>query len=419
MSGMSGMSGMRSGRIVRAAALAVLAASAIASPAHADSVTLSGTTIPIRDCAVLDIRSGRVHYRGGNGRRHMRELDAVSMLSFDDLPELDEAELSYHSGDTDAAIHGLLRALLRADREVERLWVRVRLARVHDERGEYVQAAGHAVAIMLMREEAHWTSLEPTATPDDPGYPATHETWTLLTEAQARIRLRSLRPVVQRLSKTIEPIHARAVHAWTGPEIPPDATRSGWPVDRIRAGDFKEPAYPRITTPRSSQKASSRDSRRRATDDERGGHEGGDEWGFDAPRGASGKYAAMDAPAALETLLREERFAEALERCERVAGSPGERRLGLFLYQHGRALVGVGRPRDAAIMFMRCAILYESSVAAAPSLLETARIYRDFYRNDATARRLVEQAKRVATAKGRAAVEKNGNALLETLARQP
>ncbi|MCP3905527.1 MAG: hypothetical protein GY715_18020 [Planctomycetes bacterium] len=389
----------------------LLAAGVPGSRASADAVTLRGTTIPIRGCGVLDIRSGRVHFRNAGGRRLMRELDDVTLLSFDDLPELDEAEIRYHAGDTEGAVHALLQALLRADREVERLWVRARLARVHDERGEYVQAAGHAAAVLLLREESHWASLEPMSRPNDPGYPATREAWELLAEARQRVRLRSLRPVVERLSATVEPIHARRRAAWRGPKIPPNGTRSGWPLDRIRAGSFDEPPFPLAGAgaPTRGARAGSRPDEPAPAD------EGA--WGFDAPRGASGKYAAMDAPAAIEALLREERFAEAMDRCERVAKGPGDRALGLFLHQHGRALLGVGRPRDAAIMFMRCAILHESSVAAAPSLLETAKIYRDFYRNDDTARRLAERAMRVAPDTMRNAVEKEANALLATLGR--
>jgi hypothetical protein len=389
-------------------ALIVLATTTLAPRAAADAVTLRGTTIPIRDCTILDIRSGRLHFRNANGRRQMRELEEVSLLSFADLPGLDEAELSYRGGDTKEAVHGMLRALLSADRNVQRLWVRVRLARVHGERGEFVQAAGHVAALMIMREEAHWASLAPTGEPNAPGYPATHEAWTLLGEAKERVRLSALRPVIERLLASIEPIHERAAAAWTGPKIEPGSTRSGWPVDRIRAGRFDEPPRPGGRRPVRGP----RGPRPTAADDAAET----DEWGFDAPRGLSGKYAAMDAPAALEALLREQRFAEALERCERIAQEPGERRLGVFLHQHGRALLGVGRPRDAAITFMRCAILYESSAAAAPSLLETARIYRDFYRNDATARRLAERALLVATDEARGAVEKDARALLETLA---
>ena len=42
-----------------------------------------------------------------------------------------------------------------------------------------------------------------------------------------------------------------------------------------------------------------------------------------------------------------------------MADRPGGRSVSRFLHQYGRALAGAGRPRDAAVVYMQVAVLYE------------------------------------------------------------
>ena len=66
------------------------------------------------------------------------------------------------------------------------------------------------------------------------------------------------------------------------------------------------------------------------------------------------------------------RFPEAVLLCEETARDVGRRDLDRLLYQFGAALRGAGRPADAAVMHLRCAILYPQSAFAPASLIETA-----------------------------------------------
>ncbi len=118
----------------------------------------------------------------------------------------------------------------------------------------------------------------------------------------------------------------------------------------------------------------------------------------------------------IDALLESEHWAQAVAACERVARRVGKRDLGRFLHQYGRALAGDRRPRDAAVMFVRSATLFGDSPYAAASLLETAIIYRDVFRDPATARRLVERSLTLAAPPGRPQVADRARAVLETLA---
>ena len=119
--------------------------------------------------------------------------------------------------------------------------------------------------------------------------------------------------------------------------------------------------------------------------------------------------------AAIAALRAAGHATEAPGACARVERRVGRRDLGRFLHQSGRALVGAGRPRDAAVMFVRCATLYGDSPHAAPSLIETAIIYRDIFRDPTTARRLVERSLNLAARPGRPQVADRPRAVLETL----
>ena len=107
-----------------------------------------------------------------------------------------------------------------------------------------------------------------------------------------------------------------------------------------------------------------------------------------------------DSPEAIDRLLERDQFKAALEACRRVGTRPGNRDLSRLLFQYGRAYRGAGQPRDALVMFVRCAVLYPDSVDAPAALMETALIYRDVIGQPDTARRLLEHARAVASMLG-------------------
>ena len=373
------------------------------------------SSIPLRGCVIQEIKLGRVYFRDRGGRRQWREIEQVDALGFDGFEELDAAERMFATGDRTAGLHALLRALLAADTEVETLWVRVRLVRVHDARGEYVQAATHAAAVFLLRDESYWRHLEPTSAPDEPGYAAAQEAMELFQRAQAAVTNHDLRQVVDRLVATVGPIRDALAATYDGPPRGAGSTVSGFDLEAVRSG--------------SSAVAGDKAPRRSAADRPDGlpsrpgprnpaARPPADRESRDPPRVGGG---AIDGPVAIDALLAAGRSAEALARCERAARNPGGRSLSRLLYQYGRCLQLEGRPHDAAVMFMRCALLYESSPFAGPSLLDAAVVHRDVFGDSGAARRLAERALALAGGRpdGRHGITDRARKILLTLPPPP
>lgn len=381
-------------------AAAIALAAAGSGPAAGDTVTLAGSSIPLRGCRVEAVQSGRVFYRDSRGRRHQRGLDEVAALGFDGLGDLDEAERAIAAGDLAGGVGRLLAAMLQADSDLHRAWLHVRLSVTHDLLGQYVQAAGHAAAVFEADGDAYWLRLEPLSEPDEPGYAAAREALLALQQARRRVKHPEIAPVIERMLGRVRPIHDRLADRYHGPPIEPGSTISGVPRELIRSGRTAPEAGSSTDAPRTLPSRPA-DENKRAE-----------------PTGAPGAPAAREAPdsaASIDALLAAGHRTEALAACARVERRVGRRDLGRFLHQYGRALVGAGRPRDAAVMFVRCATLYGDSPHAAPSLIETAIIYRDVFGDPATARRLVERSLNLAARPGRPQVADRARAVLETL----
>jgi tetratricopeptide (TPR) repeat protein len=109
---------------------------------------------------------------------------------------------------------------------------------------------------------------------------------------------------------------------------------------------------------------------------------------------------AGDSPAAIDSLLSQSKWSEALAVCERVSDNPGDRDLAHLLAQTGTALVHLDRAEDAAVAFARCAVLFPDTPDADQALIQLAIVYRDHYRKSDTARRLLQRAIDRATAQG-------------------
>lgn len=379
-------------RTLISAALALLAGGA--GPASADTLTLTGSSIPLRDCRVEAVRGGRVFYLDSRGRRHRRGLDEVEALGFDGLGELDEAERALAAGDLAEGVRRLLAALVAAESDLQRSWIHVRLSMTHDLLGQHVQAAGHAAAVFAADDDPYWRRLEPLSEPDEPSYAAAREALLALQEARRRVKHPEMAPLVERMLMRVRPIHDRLAARYSGPPIEPGSTISGVLRTHIRAGLTPESPPAPATRPAGP---------------------GDPPKPTDQPADLESRE-TPDSPRAIDLLLEAQRWAQAVAACERVAQRVGKRDLGRFLHQYGRALAGDRRPRDAAVMFVRSATLFGDSAYAAASLLETAIIYRDGFRNSASARRLADRGLDLAMRQGRTQVAERARAVLESLA---
>ena len=374
----------------------------LTSSAHADSITLDGSSIPLRGCTIRAIQNGRVYFLDSLNRQQHRPLSEIEALGFDGLEQLDRAEAWIAEGLYANAIDHLLMAALRAQTTVQRLWVEHRLARVHNYLGEYVQAAGHAAAVFLIQDDPYWQRLIPRGEVNEPPYAAAKEAMDLLDQAGRTVTSSQLQQKVREMTRRIRPVHDRLAAAYQGPPIEPGSTISGilksqidkppseaaTPAGPDQPKGTEKPAPPRTVKP--SQPTP-------------------------PPAPTPSPSAGPDSAEAIDRMLTARRPVDALAICERVAEAPGDRDLSRFLYQYGMALTGVGRERDAAVMFARCAVLFGRSSFAAPSLIETASIYHTVYRQPRTAQRLLERAIATATAQGQGEVVKRARRRLGTL----
>jgi hypothetical protein len=379
--------------------------------ARADTLTLRGSSIPLRGCTIQDVKSGRVYYLDARGRRQWREIEEVDTIGFDGLEALDAAEALLAEAPSPDGVRQLLRALLEADADLERLWVRVRLVQVHERRDEHVQAAGHAAVVFRLRDEASWRGLAPIGGAESASFPALHEALLEIEASSRSVRSGDLREQLRRMRAMIEPAHDRARAAWQEPVPGPGDTLSGIPVEQLRAPAKVETGAPEPApepTAAPPQPAVERPEAAPATPPRP------DPASKPAPR-RSPSSAAADASERIDRLLEEGRAAEALALCKRLAADPGQAHVSQLLFQYGRCLAAAGHPRDAVVMYLRCAILHESSAFAPPSLIEAARIHRDVWGDTAAARRLLDRAIRAATLLGRADDVGEAERLLRTV----
>jgi tetratricopeptide (TPR) repeat protein len=356
------------------------------STAAGDTITFMGSNIPLRDCRIQALRGGSVHYLDGNGRRQQRSLDQVSALGFDGLAELDQAESALNAGDLEPGFNMLLVAMLKAQPGLQRLWLHVRLWQAHTNRGEHIQAAGHAAAVMSLSDDPHWRGLEPAANMNEPAFPAAKESLESLQSALKSVKNADLRASIDRMIRRVQPVHDRLARRYTGPPIPAGSTISGVSThDLARLMDQARPVpagHPATEAPAPRREDSPRDAAASRDD-------------------LAGSFTDPGSPQSLDALLGAKRWLDALAACERIAVDPGtDRELGHFLFQYGIALDGAGRAEDAAIMFARCAVLFPESPDASQSLIHIAIIYRDHHRQIEQARRLLQRAAEHAAAHG-------------------
>jgi hypothetical protein len=336
----------------------------------------------------------------------MRTPQVGRTISFDALPDLDDAEQLIRQRDFEAAVLPLARARFRAVNETQRLWAHARLAWVHNALGQYAQAAGHAAAVFARDDHAAWSSLAPTCDPAgpaasnlQPNLAGAAEALHHLTSARESVRTQALQAQLDLMILHVRPVHERLSREPRGPAFEPGATISGIPLKELEGAA----SPPQATTPPPGVTDRPAESTSPPPQPDRA-------------RTETSSTAVSDIPAEkIDELLNAGRFSEALALCERVAAGPGSRSLSRFLLQHGRALAGTGQSLDATVMFTRCAVLYADSTEAAAALLEAAVIHRDVIGNAGAARRLAERAAAEAHRRGDAALQDRARSVLRSL----
>ena len=372
---------------------------AITGSAAADSITLDASSIPLRGCTIRAIQNGRVYFLDPANRQQHRPLDEVEALGFDGLEQLDQAEAWIAERQYPEAITHLLSAALDAQTPLQRLWVHQRLARVHNYQGDYVQAAGHAATVFLLQDDPYWQRLKPRGEMNEPSYAAAKEAMDLLNQAGRKITSSQLQRAVREMTRHIRSVFARLSKTYQGPPIEPSSTISGILKSQI-GKTYSESATP---APTDQTKPSDKPTPSRTAKPNK-----------PTPTPPPTPI-RTDSADEIDRLLAAGRPVDALALCRRAAEAPGERDLSRLLYQYGLALSGVGREREGAVMFVRCAVLFGGSNFAAPSLIETASIYQKVFRQPPAAQRLLERAIATATARVQPQVVNRARRALATL----
>jgi tetratricopeptide (TPR) repeat protein len=339
--------------------------------ARADSVQLVGEREALTNARIVTITSGAVSFADAAGRLHVEPIGRIARLGWDDLPESERAHEAIASRDHAAARTLLMQGLASLDEaspRAQRIWLRAQLALAHAALQEHVQAVGHAAVVFTLDDHEAWADLVPEGRMSAPPFAAAAEALGNLQSADETVRSPQLRARLDLWLVTVRAMHERLARHHDGPPFEPGRTLSGVPIDQLRK-PVAQPEGSRPKTPR--QSAPGVDS----------------STGETVPPNRAGE--TVDS---IDRLIQAGRFAEAVDACASAARRPDERSLSRLLHQYGRALEGAGRPRDAAVMYMRCAILYADSTEAPAALVATAAIYKATYDDPATARRLLERA---------------------------
>lgn len=373
-------------------AFAVAIAVVLTSAARGDTITLHGRSFPLTDCTIDSIEAGRVYFDDARGRSRFEEVNRIAKLGFDGHDALDAGQQAMIDQDRDTAVAYLRVAAFEARDELPRLWTHVQLAQVHSFRGEFVEASGHLGTVLTIQSDPYWRRLAPNGEPNQPTLAAAAEAVQRLSEARRAARDSRVQRAIDTLLALVQPVRNQLAANYRGPAVDPRNTISGLTEAEARAAlqaIIARVAQPLAAPPENDPTANTPTGAPAPL----------------APERVDARSGAADASArAIDQMLREGRAPEAVEMCRQIAQAPGERDLARFLHQYGASLRGVDEHRDAAIMFVRCAVLYPGSEFAAPSLVETALIYRDIVGDHDGARRLLDRASELATVHRQSAV---------------
>jgi len=341
----------------------------------ADTVTRRGASFTLRDCNVQRIAHGKVHYISPTGQPRSEPYQDIASIGFDGLPALDEAEKHLRANELTDARDDLLKAYVQADNNTQRVWLHSRLALVHDLRGEYVAAARHFAGVLALDPHLAWMDLAPISEPAEATVPLMREALHALQRAGETVDKQRLKTVINEMIQNIEPMHGQKNAAYDGPSFESGETVSGIPVSDIRENKRTSTADAQPDRPRKSDRSRADDRTPPSNEaDNPGAH--------------------------IDSLLERGRFSDALAQCESLARNTAGYSLARLLYQYGRSLHGVGRPRDASVQFTRCAIHFPNSRFAALSWLAAAKIHVNVFDDKPTARRLLEKAHEISREHG-------------------
>ena len=354
--------------------------------AQADSLTFIGSSIPLRGITIRTIQDGRIYLFDASDRQGSHGLDKIDSISFDDLEEMDLAEEEFNKGNYQAAVEGFLVAALKAKTNTHRLWIYQRLAQTHNYQGQYVQAAGHAATVFMLQEDLYWRRLVPRGGVNEPSYAAAAEAMHKLSQAARKLKQPQLKRSVNEIIAAVRPVFDKLKADYKGEPYKPGSTISG--IEKSQIGKARFEAAKASQQPKEKPKPPK-------TPVDVTGNKKQNPPGRATP--SSSESIGPTSARAIDDLLAENRAIDALELCKSVAKNPGDRELDRFLHQYGLALLRTENNRQAAIMFLQCAISFPGSQYAAYSLIETALIYETVYEKPDTTIRLLERAVAIAT----------------------
>jgi tetratricopeptide (TPR) repeat protein len=377
--------------ILRAVTYTMATSLLVCATSRADSLTFIGASIPMRDCKVEGLRAGQIHFLDSGRQRHRREIEGIEAIAFDGFSELDQAELALRAKDGLAGTWRLMFALTKAQNNLQRIWVRVRLLRWHESRSEYVQVAGHLAAIIALTDDSYWAQLEPAVAVNHAEATAVAEAWRNLQAAARQVNSAELKSCLARMTAKIQPLADRIPKsAKSGSD---SLTVSGFTVEQIttQIAKLETSAAADGTASASTQPAAPLE-----------------------PPHSPQISADPGSSHAIDALLAANQWAEALKTCRRVQNALDDRDVGHFLYQYGVALHHTGQAAEAAVMFTRSALMYPENPSAARGLIQTAIVYRDEFGKPDTAKRLLQRALEHADARDQSADAMLARELLAT-----
>jgi len=371
-------------------AFTVAIASAAPIELAADTVSAGGSLY--ENVQVQTIRAGKLFYLDSAGNLLQAPVEAIERVRFEGLTELEDAQRLMSKKQWEQALPKLLVGMSKAKGDAQELWLHAKLAETHGALGDFIEAAGHAAAVLDIDPVPVWLSLVPSGDMNEPTFYSTGEADYFLKRARRKATDAEVVAALDALIAQIEPI-ADEIAREDARRYRPGSTISG-----ILIREIARPLPPR------EPGAGGGDASESTTD-------AGER--MDGPQPpSSSELTGPQSPAAIDGLLEDGEFVAALAICQRVAENPGQRDLAQLLYQYGRALAGSTREADAAVRFMQCAIEFPSTSYAIRSIMETSAIYREFYQKPDTADRLLLLAVAMAEEQGDAAAAELARAML-------
>lgn len=337
-------------------------------PLRGDEILLG--RIPLSGVVVRGVKDCQVQYTMA-GRPTDRPIDRV-ILHLDAMPALEKAETAAAGQQLDEAMRLLDEAMKQAREPWQKTWVHYRRTRLLADAGRYTPACKAWATLLLTSVDSCWLDTMPTCKPDRPDEATKNAALEQLRKALDQAEPESVNhDMIDLAIRTISNLETSEAYQASEAPAPRDA-----PVEEPAERDV-----PVVSGPQ--------------------------------PLAAHAEADAIDA------LLDAGRVRDARSQIERWVANTQQYPIDRLLYQYGRALSAGNEPRDAAVRFMQCAILFSESRYAAPSLFEAARLYAGPLGDVAVARRLLERARSTVDATDRAElVEKINAAIAELNARR-